>query len=265
MGNAPVVGVLGCGADQIYPKKNKKLFEDTERYGCILSEYPPGTEAAAWNFPRRNRIISGLSDGVLVVEAPQKSGALITARDALNQGRDVFVVPGNIGVDACEGSNGLLRQGASAVGCGWDILSEYESRYPGKLQPLSPEPEMQNKLSQQVAQQVRTPQIKKRNPEKKPEKPRDFQAQSRKLQAHQEKLAIDNSTSEPYIDINEILKRCNSQEKAIVMLLKDREALVDTVIAETGFRPQEVLASLTMLEIKGILQRLPGRRICLKK
>ena len=93
-----VVGVLGSGVDIVYPLSTRGLLADTERYGCLISEFTPGTPPMKWNFPKRNRIISGLSNGVLVVEAPVKSGALITARQAAEQGRDVFVVPGNIDV-----------------------------------------------------------------------------------------------------------------------------------------------------------------------
>ena len=127
------VGVLGNGVDRIYPICNRELYRKMEQHGCLISEYPPGTPPNRWNFPRRNRIISGLSNGVLVVEAPLKSGALITARQALEQGRDVFVVPGNIGVASCEGSNALLKDGASLVTSGWDILEEYDYRYPDKI------------------------------------------------------------------------------------------------------------------------------------
>lgn len=131
--NRPVVGVLGCGADVVYPRCNRELFQKMEQNGCLISEYPPETKPDKWNFPRRNRIISGLSCGVLVVEAPVKSGALITARQALEQGRDVFVTPGNVGIASCEGSNALLRDGAIMVTSGWDILSEYVHRYPDKI------------------------------------------------------------------------------------------------------------------------------------
>ena len=127
------VGVLGCGVDRIYPICNRELFRKMEQLGCLISEYPPGTPPNRWNFPRRNRIISGLSCGVLVVEAPAKSGALITARQALEQGRDVFVVPGNIGVSSCEGSNALLKEGAYLVTSGWDVVGEYACRYPDKI------------------------------------------------------------------------------------------------------------------------------------
>ena len=104
----PVVGVLGCGVDVVSPHSNRKLFERIVADGCLISEYPPGTEPKPWHFPARNRIISGVSNGTLVVEAPKVSGALITARHALEQGRDVFVVPGNINSPTCEGSNTLL-------------------------------------------------------------------------------------------------------------------------------------------------------------
>ena len=124
------VGVLGCGVDRIFPASNRALFAKMEQQGCLISEFAPGTPAYKWNFPRRTRIISGLSNGVLVVEAPKSSGALITARQALEQGRDVFVVPGNVDVASCEGSNGLLREGASMAATGWDVLSEYAEMYP---------------------------------------------------------------------------------------------------------------------------------------
>ena len=127
------VGILGCGLDIVYPRCNRDLFRKMEQQGCLISEYPPGTKPNRWQFPERNRIISGISCGVLVVEAPEKSGALITARQALEQGRDVYAVPGNIGVDSCLGSNALLRDGAGVVMSGWDILENYAHRYPDKI------------------------------------------------------------------------------------------------------------------------------------
>ena len=130
----PAIGVLGNGVDRVYPNCNRELYRKMEQHGCLISEYPPGTAPNRWNFPRRNRIISGLSNGVLVVEAPVKSGALITARQALEQGRDVFVVPGNIGVASCEGSNALLKDGAAMVTSGWDVVGEYAHRYPDKIE-----------------------------------------------------------------------------------------------------------------------------------
>jgi len=111
----PALGVLGCGIDVVYPKKHEPLFERVRRSGAVVSEYYLGEAPLQWRFPARNRVISGLSETVVVVEAAEKSGALITARHALEAGRDVWAVPGPIGVDECRGSNLLLRDGAGVL------------------------------------------------------------------------------------------------------------------------------------------------------
>lgn len=118
------VGVLGCGVDKVYPPENRQLFDEMAGKGCLVSEFPLGTLPLAENFPRRNRIISGLSSGVLVVEAAEKSGSLITAQYALEHGRDVYAVPGNISFATSRGCNHLIKQGAKLVDCVEDILEE---------------------------------------------------------------------------------------------------------------------------------------------
>jgi len=128
------VGVVAGGVDVVYPAHNRALYQRTEKNGCILSQYPPGSRPFPGNFLQRNRIISGVSDGVLVVEAPEKSGALNTARHAFAQGRDLFVVPGNLGVDTCLGSNALLQEGAYAALSGWDVVKHYAPLYPGTVE-----------------------------------------------------------------------------------------------------------------------------------
>lgn len=128
-----VAAVLGNGTDVIYPPENQYLYEDVAAAGALVSEYPPGTPPDGRHFPVRNRILSGLSLAALVVEAPERSGALITAGTALEQGRDVFAVPGPIDAPASVGCNRLIRDGAGLASDAWDILREYEARFPDKL------------------------------------------------------------------------------------------------------------------------------------
>lgn len=118
------IAVIGTGADIVYPARNRTLAHRIAEHGCIISEYPLGMPAIASNFPRRNRIISGLAKGVLVVEAAAQSGSLITARMALDQGRDVFAIPGSIHSPLSKGCHLLIKQGAKLVECAGDILEE---------------------------------------------------------------------------------------------------------------------------------------------
>ena len=114
--------VLGCGPDVCYPEENKLLMADIQRKGLIVTEYPPGTPASRYNFPNRNRIISGLCEATVVVQARNRSGALITAELAAEQGRDVFAVPGNIDSQYNLGNNKLIKEGAAPLVCVDDIL-----------------------------------------------------------------------------------------------------------------------------------------------
>ena len=117
------IAVLGSGLDVIYPKENRKLAEQIiNSGGCIISEYPIGSKIEKNNFPQRNRIISGLSEGILVVEASQKSGALITAEFGAEQGKEVFAVPGDINKEQSEGCNLLIKDGANVVTSSQDII-----------------------------------------------------------------------------------------------------------------------------------------------
>lgn len=255
-----VVGVLGCGADIVYPLSNRALFKDVEQYGCILSEFPPGCQPTKWSFPKRNRIISGLSNGVLVVEAPEKSGALITARLAAEQGRDVFVVPGNIDMPSFVGSNRLLRDGAIMVSSGWDILSEYEALYPDKIRK-DETPARQRAYDDEVLRAAEESEKPLTKVAQKPKLPR----KKAHLKKNLEKKVIDNGDSAPYSDVNDTLSGLSAEEQAIVVCLQKGERLVDDVIAETGLTTGKLLALLTMLELKGVIRRLPGKRVILKE
>lgn len=127
------IAVLGSGIDVIYPPQNKSLYREIAEKGLIITEFAPGTRPYAKNFPIRNRIISGLSNGTVVIEAGKASGALITAEKAIEQGKQVFAVPGDVGSDTSDGANELIMQGSKLVTCAKDVLCEYELLYPHKI------------------------------------------------------------------------------------------------------------------------------------
>lgn len=220
LAGGPVIAVLGCGLDVNYPKANFDLFRQVERCGCLVSEFPPGTGPYSYNFPRRNRIISGMSLGVLVTEAPARSGALITADRALEQGRDVFVLPANIGVKNFDGNLKLLRDGAVPVGAVWDILQEYAPQYPflnkKEKAPLSRE--------EPVVEE-------------------------------QEKKVIDKPKPKAYIDLKETLPQLTSEERQLVELLQSGPVHIDALVEKSGMTAGGALASLTVLEVKNIVSR----------
>jgi len=143
------LAVLGCGLDIAYPSENKKLFEEIAEKGAIISEFPLSTRPDKGNFPMRNRIISGLSLGVVVIEAPRKSGALITVTHAAEQGREVFSVPGKADSFASRGTNQLLRDGAKLVENADDIIEELEPLLKCKIREFKanqPEPEQKRQI-----------------------------------------------------------------------------------------------------------------------
>ena len=242
----PVVGVLGCGVDVVYPHSNRKLFEHIAQMGCLISEYPPGTEPKPWHFPARNRIISGVSDGVLVVEAPQKSGALITAQYALEQGRDVFVVPGNINSATCAGSNALLQTGAVPVLSGWDVVSCYEFLYPGKVQKRTPSSLYTGE--EPLAAVAENPVILEKTTNN---------------SENTGKIPIDKRRNSPYSELDKNHPALDPEEQAVLACLTRQPQETAALIAALDMPSGKVLSILTMLTVKGLVQKHPGGRFSL--
>lgn len=146
-GAGSTVAVIGTGPDIVYPARNRSLAHQIANEGCIVSEYPLGTPAISANFPRRNRIISGLSRGVLVIEAAAQSGSLITARMAAEQGRDVFAIPGSIHSPLSKGCHLLIKQGAKLVESAQDILEEIGTANATVARPALSSPVVDNAFS----------------------------------------------------------------------------------------------------------------------
>ncbi len=230
LGGGKVVSVLGNGIDVIYPRGNGDLYEDVAAVGALVSEYPPGTPPEGIHFPVRNRIISGLSLGTLVVEGNERSGSLITARLALEQNRDVFATPGNWDAPMSRGPNRLLQKGeAKLVLEAWDILEEYQEIYPHKLQYKPP------------LQEKDFPQ----NSAGRPEAPKKREAEEQ---------------VEPVLDLSKDTLGLTDDEKAILLALSGKLATADDVIEASGIPARRVLSALTMLQVGGHVVEEPGRR-----
>lgn len=234
---AVTVGVLGNGVDVVYPRNNRDLYEKVARTGCLISEYEPGSRPEGWHFPQRNRILSGMANGALVIEAPEKSGALITARCALEQGRDVFAVPGNIDAPTCAGSNALLQEGAATALSGWDVMKEYAASYSGVANRKVP-----------LQQEQRTETLA-------------FVAQS---SAMPDKKDIDKKPVNSYSGIENSLNRLSEEEKHILACLTREPTPVDDVIAASGLPSGRALSLLTKLALLGLVLNHPGRLVSLK-
>ena len=243
----PVLGILGGGVDVVYPAKNRELYRKTRENGCLISEYPPGSRPFGGNFLQRNRIISGISDGVLVVEAPARSGALSTANHAFSQGRDLFAVPGNLGVESCQGSNALLQEGAYAALSGWDVVKHYETIYPDAVKQR--QVDLQQRKETPVAKVAQQPEMPEKN---------------RVKMETPAKIAIDNWEESTYSVINKRQAALNDQESAVLALVGTQPELPDSIMDRSDLPSGTVQSILTRLAIKGLVQHHPDGRISRK-
>jgi DNA processing protein len=237
------IAVIGCGLDVFYPPENKPLFYDVADRGAVITEYAPGTKPEARHFPARNRIMSGIASGVLVIEAPMKSGALITAARALEQGRDVFALPGNADSEACEGSNALLKEGALLVTNGFEIAAEYRALFPERIRMDASEFKPLNEKLEAKLMQNNLPNDRKGG--------------------KTAKLAVDNDDGIEYIDLVKSFQNFSESELKIVSAITEDGTHVDEIAERSGLAQAEVLSLLTMLEINEIVLQSPGKRFSL--
>ena len=232
------IAVFGCGLSIIYPETNRALAEDIIKSGALISEFPMTMPPRGKNFPRRNRVISGLTLGTLVVEASERSGSLITARHAAEQGREVFAVPGQIFSGVSRGTHSLINQGATLINSVDDLLDALPQDYTRTLGGESPEPNRQlsprqDRISKQPAKTARSQSTEKRS----------------------------TPTPQPKakVDLN-----LTPDEQAVLSAMDADSVHIDEITRVTQLPIGKVSSLLVMLELKGIVQQLPGKQFVKK-
>lgn len=241
------VAVLGTPIGEVYPKENLKAFETLYERGLVISELYPGAPRTRADFPSRNRIISGLSDAVIVTEAGEKSGALITAKHALDQDRTLYAVPGPV-CDECEGSNELIKKGAIAITGPTEVLSPLRVCYPHAFKEASLRETEELKSYGNADTSVKTdvaPSEATENREKKENREKTEKPCEKK----------DERLSDPII-----------AEKILAVVTSPRVAVrPEEIMMKTGLTINEVLAELTFMEIDGLVIATPGGRFAATK
>ena len=281
------VAVLGCGLDRVYPAHHGKLMNAVAEKGLLLSEYPPGTKPLYYNFPVRNRIISGLSHAVIVVEAGLGSGSLITAKESILQGKDVFAVPANVNGAGSEGTNGLLRDGAYFAENAEDVAKRYTYLFPksffgervreaskhshpdsaylvsmGVLEASAaasdaPDAERKNPMAQIPKSPRRT--AKKDDPTVRMEKRAVQQENTLAPSSATDGEAVESERApKPRKTPDAILQSRSPIQLELLQAIPDDQTITTDALGKLGHPYGEILTALTMLEIMGLVEKLPG-------
>ena len=229
------IAVLGCGVDVVYPQQNADLMKEIIAKGSVVSQFPMGTTPSPGHFPYRNRIISGMSLGTLVIEAPLSSGALITARQAAEQGREVFAIPGQIGVTNSQGPHLLIREGAKLVESVEDILVELE--LPANVRAQSrQQPVPANVVDERDPAPTTRPPIALIKPQPAPApRPEPVKASA-----------------------------SSNEERQILNALSPNGSHVDEIAQTCRVSVSQALSALTLLELKGLVRQFSGKRFAPK-
>ena len=245
----PCLGVLGTPHEQC----RLGIAGEILRSGALISEYPPGKECSRHFFRERNRIAAGLSDGVVVVEAPEKSGTRLFVNDAVEQGKDVFAIPGNVDAENAAGTLALLKDGAKLVTCGAEVMEEYLLRYPDCVD-LNPEPEDAEESAAEAAQET-------------------TEADGSRSDAGERGTAPDagepaSAGETPEAEaakraLRDRLSQLTEDQLKIISSIDPGSTHIDDITDRTGLSTSRVLAQLTVLEIKGFVRREAGRRFAL--
>lgn len=270
----PTIAVIGSGLDIVYPREHMRLFSAIAEHGTVLSEFAPGTPPEGRNFPRRNRIISGLSQALVVIEGDDRSGSLISARHAEKQGRDIFALPGNADEKNSESTAILLKKGARPVTCADDVIRLYEPLYGARLNMfklLEPTNVRMDKVlsSLRVSARPHYPKYKTYEAATDEERlPQEKQVKQEKPRKSLFGLRKEKESPAPIVGEKKGAPTLSPEkeklldEKAIAVyhaIPAERGMTVDELCA-AGFAASEVLSALTMLEIHGCVTAVAGGR-----
>ncbi len=281
------VAVLGCGIDITYPREHTQLYGEIIRAGAVMTEYPPGTPPIGEHFPVRNRIISGLSQGTLVVEGDLKSGSLITAKTAILQGRDIYALPGNIGETNSAGTNKLISEGAAVVLRARDVLENYaflyrDALHMARLFAAEQNSDLDEAQLVRLGVYTRTVKPPKRvdastprgdtptvptAPSRRMAKParasdtpvREAPAQTACPPTEKQPAPAPATSNSPLGDASQrVLESLTDTQRRVFAAIPIEGTVTVEYLAREGFSMSEIMASVTILEIKGLIQTLPG-------
>ena len=234
----PVVSVLAGGIDVVYPREHRFLYEDVAAAGALISEHPPGTEHRGTLFPIRNRIISGLSVGVVAVESKRTGGTLYTVSHALEQNREVFAVPGPWNAVSSEGTNRLIQEGvAKLIMSGEDVLCEVRDRFPNRLKHMAP---MEAGVLEQRLEDV---------------------SKNMERQQKQPEKVVDIQPDVEYIDWIECKEKLTDDQQSVLLALAEGKILcADDLVERTQLPARRVLSALTILQVQSYVAEEAGKR-----
>lgn len=253
MAGGKTICVLGCGINSNYLMTNATMRGKIARTGAVISEYPPDFQATKYTFPKRNRIISALSQGVLVVEAGEKSGALITATTALEQNKDVFAIPGDVTNAVAFGTNKLIKQGAKPITTARDIIEEYSNKYSLILSEPLPISEINDNIINSIPSGRKRPMSVNSITDKFVENTANGIFNKKTATTISELPVSENNKNE-----KKQLTDVSNNAKMIYDIVFEAESTVDDIIIKTKLPVSKVMQAITELELEEIITRKSG-------
>ncbi|MEE1155069.1 MAG: DNA-processing protein DprA [Acutalibacteraceae bacterium] len=249
MAGGKTVCVLGCGINSNYLMSNASMRAQIAKTGAVVSEYPPDYQATKYTFPKRNRIISALSQGVLVVEAGEKSGALITASTALEQNKDIFAIPGDVTNAVAFGTNKLIKQGAKPITTAGDIIEEYTNKYSLILSEPLPISEISDNIINSIP-----------SGRKRPISVNDINSKKSVGILNTKNGTTINNSINNKVNVKEkkLLTDVSDDAKIIYDIIFESDLTVDDIIIKTKLPVNKVMQAVTELEIEEIITRKSG-------